>query len=136
MANPHRLPRTILPRRYALDLTPDLEAATFEGSVDIDIEVGEATHEVVLNAVELEVDEAWVTTGGRRIEASVTLDDESERATLTLDEEVPLGAPTIYRNIRRWLSSIGIELGAQGAVPARGVKPVEAPPTPESAVVA
>ena len=29
----------------------------------------------------------------------------------TLDEEVPLGAPTIYRNIRRWLESIGIELG-------------------------
>src|SRR6187401_1918761 len=54
----------------------------------------------------------------------------------TLDEDVPLGAPTIYRNIRRWLSSIGIELGAQGAVPARGVKPVEAPPTPEPAVVA
>jgi hypothetical protein len=29
----------------------------------------------------------------------------------TLDEDVPLGAPTIYRNIRRWLESIGIELG-------------------------
>ena len=28
-----------------------------------------------------------------------------------LDEEVPLGAPAIYRNIRRWLASIGIELG-------------------------
>jgi uncharacterized membrane protein YvlD (DUF360 family) len=30
-----------------------------------------------------------------------------------LDEELPLGAPAIYRNIRRWLSSIGIELGKQ-----------------------
>ena len=30
-----------------------------------------------------------------------------------LDEEVPLGAPAIYRNIRRWLGSIGIELGPQ-----------------------
>ena len=29
----------------------------------------------------------------------------------TLDEPVPLGAPAIYRNLRRWLSSIGIELG-------------------------
>jgi uncharacterized membrane protein YvlD (DUF360 family) len=29
----------------------------------------------------------------------------------TLDEEVPLGAPAIYRNIRRWLDSIGIHLG-------------------------
>ena len=31
-----------------------------------------------------------------------------------LDEEVPLGAPAIYRNIRRWLASIGIELGSRG----------------------
>jgi uncharacterized membrane protein YvlD (DUF360 family) len=30
-----------------------------------------------------------------------------------LDEEVPLGAPAIYRNIRRWLESIGIPLGRQ-----------------------
>jgi len=52
----------------------------------------------------------------------------------TLDEEVPLGAPTIYRNIRRWLSSIGIELGPQGAVPAPASKPEETPPSPEPAV--
>ena len=34
-----------------------------------------------------------------------------------LDEEVPLGAPAIYRNIRRWLGSIGIELGKAGKQP-------------------
>jgi uncharacterized membrane protein YvlD (DUF360 family) len=28
-----------------------------------------------------------------------------------LDEPVPVGAPAIYRNLRRWLASIGIELG-------------------------
>jgi hypothetical protein len=28
-----------------------------------------------------------------------------------LDEVVPLGAPAIYRNLRRWLGSIGIPLG-------------------------
>ena len=49
----------------------------------------------------------------------------------TLDEEVPLGAPAIYRNIRRWLSSIGIELGRQGAKPAAA--PAELP-APEPAV--
>ena len=31
----------------------------------------------------------------------------------TLDEDVPLGAPAIYRNIRRWLESVGIPLGKQ-----------------------
>ena len=40
-----------------------------------------------------------------------------------LDEPVPLGAPAIYRNIRRWLDSIGIQLGRPAPVaptPARG----------------
>jgi hypothetical protein len=51
----------------------------------------------------------------------------------TLDEEVPLGAPSIYRNIRHWLSGIGIELGKQPAAEAPAT--VEAT-TPEPAAVA
>jgi hypothetical protein len=51
----------------------------------------------------------------------------------TLDEEVPLGAPAIYRNIRHWLSGIGIELGKQPAAEAPAT--VEATP-PEPAAVA
>ncbi len=34
-----------------------------------------------------------------------------------LDEPVPLGAPAVYRNIRRWLASIGIQLGRPAAEP-------------------
>ena len=42
-------------------------------------------------------------------------------------DEVPLGAPAIYRNIRRWLESIDIRLGkAPAAVPA--VEPTAAEP--------
>ncbi|MFL5689714.1 MAG: alkaline phosphatase family protein, partial [Chloroflexota bacterium] len=52
----------------------------------------------------------------------------------TLDEEIPLGAPAIYRNLRRWLSGIGIELGKQPAAGV-GAAPVEAAP-PEPAAVA
>jgi hypothetical protein len=33
----------------------------------------------------------------------------------TLDADVPLGAPSVYRNIRRWLGTMGIELGRGGA---------------------
>jgi uncharacterized membrane protein YvlD (DUF360 family) len=47
----------------------------------------------------------------------------------TLDEEVPLGAPAIYRNIRRWLESIDIKLGRPAPVP------VEATPVPVAAAV-
>jgi hypothetical protein len=31
-----------------------------------------------------------------------------------LDEDVPIGAPAIYRNLRRWIESVGIELGRPG----------------------
>ena len=52
-----------------------------------------------------------------------------------LDEAVPLGAPAIYRNIRRWLESIGIQLGKPGtAVAASAASPVVA--TEGGAVVA
>ena len=32
-------------------------------------------------------------------------------ADWVLDEEVPLGAPAVYRNLRRWLGDMGIQLG-------------------------
>ncbi len=44
-----------------------------------------------------------------------------------LDEDVPLGAPAIYRNVRRWLGSIGIQLGKA---------PSQAPVAPEPEVAA
>jgi uncharacterized membrane protein YvlD (DUF360 family) len=46
----------------------------------------------------------------------------------TLDEAVPLGAPAVYRNIRRWLGEIGIPLG-------RTASPAAAPAVPEAAAV-
>jgi uncharacterized membrane protein YvlD (DUF360 family) len=52
----------------------------------------------------------------------------------TLDEEVPLGAPAVYRNIRRWLSGIGIELGTQPvAAPARAPAAPSEPDEPAPA---
>ena len=41
----HRLPYTVEPRRYALRLAPDLEAATFSGEVHIEVLVHEAVDE-------------------------------------------------------------------------------------------
>jgi puromycin-sensitive aminopeptidase len=102
--NPHRLPRGILPRRYDLTLTPDLVGATFGGSVDIDVDVIEPSSVVVLNAIELEIDEAWVTVEGQRLDATVTLDGEAERATLTLGAELQHGPAVVSLRFRGLLN--------------------------------
>jgi len=52
-----------------------------------------------------------------------------------LDEAVPLGAPAIYRNIRHWLESIGIQLGRPGAATA-APEPPATPSEPAAPVAA
>ena len=93
--DPYRLPRTVLPSRYDLTLRPDLDAATFAGTVRIDVEVTEPVTEVVLNAIELEVDEAAAVLGDDRRAASVHLDEATERLHLTFAEPLPAGPAVI-----------------------------------------
>ena len=55
MVDPYRLPANVVPASYDLVLEPDLESATFSGVVTIQVEVLEATAEVVLNAIDLQL---------------------------------------------------------------------------------
>lgn len=84
--NPFRLPRTVIPTRYEITLEPDLEKASFTGSVAIEVDVVEEVSEVWLNAAELQISGASVEkVGGDTMEASsVTLHEDSERAQITL----------------------------------------------------
>ena len=59
--------------------------------------------------------------GGPQTEPFILYPSEWE-----LDEAMPLGAPSVYRNIRRWLESIGIQLGKEP----RPATVVEVPETP------
>ncbi|HEX8803412.1 MAG TPA: M1 family metallopeptidase, partial [Acidimicrobiales bacterium] len=99
--NPHRLPRTVVPERYDLTLEPDLDAATFSGTESVAVRVAEPTADVVLNSVEIDIDEATVELpGGRRLPAAVTLDEGTERATLHVDEELPVGPAVVHLAFR------------------------------------
>ncbi|XP_011643165.1 putative aminopeptidase-2 [Pogonomyrmex barbatus] len=46
----YRLPKTLHPKLYNIDLTPDMEKGTFEGTVEIKIAVRESTSLIVLNS--------------------------------------------------------------------------------------
>ncbi|HEX4820489.1 MAG TPA: M1 family aminopeptidase [Acidimicrobiales bacterium] len=90
----YRLPRSVIPSRYVLSLEPDIEAATFTGEESVSVEVVEPVSEVVLNALGLEIDEAWLerAEGGDRRAATVSFDEATERAHLQLDAVANPGA--------------------------------------------
>jgi puromycin-sensitive aminopeptidase len=92
VADPYRLPTQVTPSHYALTLEPDLDAATFAGEVTIQVDAHEPTGEITLNAIELDLLEATVDG----IPADVTLDADTERATLHVPEELAAGPHTIH----------------------------------------
>ena len=87
----HRLPRHVLPRHYTLELVPDLSDHTFTGTVTIDVDVVEATDQIVLNAAELVVMDAAVVVGGQRSPLAVSFDEATERLVLTVADRLQPG---------------------------------------------
>ena len=96
VVDPYRLPTGVRPTHYRLVLEPDLVAATFTGTVGIDLIVEEPTTAVCCNALDLTITSAHlVDAAGATIEvAEISLDPDTERATFTLptaiDGEVTL----------------------------------------------
>ncbi|MEK9838048.1 MAG: hypothetical protein VW396_03185, partial [Ilumatobacter sp.] len=90
MTDPHRLPRHALPNRYEVHLEPDLDAATFSGTVTIHVDVATpdpSMDGIVLNAAELSIHSA--TIDGEP--ASVTVDEDLERVTVSTGSPLDAG---------------------------------------------
>jgi len=87
---PGRLPKDVVPLRYAVRIAPDIEQARFEGSQNVTIEVRKATRQIVLHALGLEITDARLTAG-RVLALTPKLDPEDQTVTFTLVEELPPG---------------------------------------------
>ena len=98
MTTPTMLPTNVRPSAYDLTLQPDLENFTFRGEVDINITVREATNEIVMNADEIEIQEARLTRAdGSSVEpCCIDFDKEEETVTLGFDEELPPGQARLH----------------------------------------
>ncbi len=97
---PHRLPDDVVPHRYDLVLEPDLQQASFDGTVTISVQVQRATDQVVLHALDLEIDGATVRVGDQEHTATVGLDAEHEMATLSLPSVLPVGPAELRLSFR------------------------------------
>ena len=54
------LPDNVTPDHYRIDITPDADALTFKGTVQIDVTVHSAVDRIVLNGADIVIDSAAV----------------------------------------------------------------------------
>jgi puromycin-sensitive aminopeptidase len=88
----YRLPTSVVPTRYDLRLEPDLESATFAGTVAITVTVKEPVTEMVLNAAELAISSvAAERADGAVVQGSVAMEPEAERVRLLFPSPVDPG---------------------------------------------
>ena len=83
------LPDDVVPTHYGISIVPDATKLTFTGSVNIDIDVKQATKTIVLNAADLAF--KHVSLKGVAKAPVVIFDTQQETATLTFASPVSAG---------------------------------------------
>ena len=89
---PGRLPKDVLPKHYAIRIEADIAAATFAGTVDIDVEATKSVRTMVLNSLGLAISKA--TADGVAVEAKV--DVAAQFLTLTAPQELAAGKHRVH----------------------------------------
>ena len=89
---PYRLPHTVVPRRYQLQVEPDLPQGHFRGTVVIKVEVRETVREIVLNALDLSLDVVKLKQAGSlEMTGSVSYNASEEQAVLSWEKDIAPG---------------------------------------------
>jgi aminopeptidase N len=90
-----RLPQIAVPDSYQLSLTPDFSNNTFAGQETIRVQVLKPTIEIVLHAKDINFQGVSITSAGVSQAARVTLDQDSQMASLSIDRLLKPGPATI-----------------------------------------
>lgn len=75
------------PLHYKINLKPDLESFTFQGTTVIEIKAENSVDQIVLNANDLDLQSCKVKKEDNHIECKFLFDQKSERVTINLSEE-------------------------------------------------
>ncbi len=88
-----RLPKTVVPSHYEIDITPDFKELTFRGTVAIDVDVVEPVSSILINAHELTIFAVTVEdpSSSTSFTATVALDEKLQRADLKVHGKLGRG---------------------------------------------
>jgi aminopeptidase N len=90
-ATPGKLPKTVVPTHYAIELKPDLDTLVIVGSEVVDIEVAKPTDVITLNAVNTSV-EAAVIDDDAAAAGAIAFDAGAQTLTLTFPRMIAPGS--------------------------------------------
>ena len=104
----YRLPRTVTPSRYAIELRLDPTSPTFDGAEDVTITVHEPVTEIVLNGKDVTVRAGAVIATDETVTeiAKAVPDPSAGRITLELPGELPAGDYTLRLDFTGKLSDL------------------------------
>ncbi len=95
-ASAERLPDWVSPEHYQLRFAPDFSKDNFAGEETISVRLNRASTFITLNALEIEFQEATITSGGKTQTATVTTDPAKEMATLSVEKPLAAGPASIH----------------------------------------
>jgi alanyl aminopeptidase len=90
-----RLPNTVRPEHYAVELKLDPGEETFSGTVDIEIKISSPTSLIWLNGADLTVKQSSLKSAGKTLATKPVLGHE-DFIGFVLDESVPAGNATLH----------------------------------------
>jgi aminopeptidase N len=90
---PGRLPKTVVPSSYRIDIVPDLQKLTLAGHEVVDVQVRQNVADITLNEAGLTLTKVALENG--QAPASITPDVKGQTVTLHFAQSVPAGAHTL-----------------------------------------
>ncbi len=91
---PGKLPKEVVPTDYSIRIIPNIDAFTFTGAETVKLKVRSPVHQLVLNALEIEITEASLDDEVLP-KSALKVDKEKELITLALTSELSLGDHTL-----------------------------------------
>ena len=93
-----RLPNTIIPKKYSINLTPDFKKFSFTGEEFIDLNILKETNVICLNSVDLKIDECHIILNNnyKLTPTNIDYDSNSEVLYLKFDIKIKPGEIVLF----------------------------------------